>query len=60
MIQQKELGAEGLTTLIKQLADNPAQLRKMADAARSVGLSQATDTVARHCLEVSGLEVSHG
>lgn len=60
MIQQKELDAESLTTLIKQLADDPSRLQKMAEAARSVGLSQATDTVAKHCLEVSGLEVSHG
>ena len=59
MIQQKELDANTLTTMIKQLVNESGRLEKMAEAARSVGLSRATEEVAKHCLEVSGLEVSH-
>ena len=60
MVQQKELSIESLTSMIQQLVDHPQQLDDMAAAARSVGLAKATEEVARHCLEVSGQEVSHG
>lgn len=60
MVQQKELTAERLSEMIQQLVDHPEMLDDMAAAARSVGLSRATDEVARHCLEVSSQEVSHG
>ena len=59
MIQQKELDAKTLTNMIQQITGESGQLEKMAEAARSVGLSRATEEVAKHCLEVSGLEVSH-
>ena len=59
MIQQKDLDVESLTSIIEQLISEPGQLYAMAEAARSVGLSQAASKVAEHCLEVSGLEVSH-
>ena len=59
MIQQKDLDAETLTNMVQQITGEPGQLDKMAEAARSVGLSRATQVVAKHCLEVSGLEVSH-
>ena len=59
MIQQKELDAETLTNMIQQITGEAGQLERMAEAARSVGLSRATEEVAKHCLEVSGLEVSH-
>ena len=58
MVQQKALSIESLTDMIQQLVDHPERLDDMAVAARSVGLASATKEVARHCLEVSGLEVS--
>ena len=60
MVQQNELTVESLTNMIQQLVDHPQRLDDMATAARSVGLAKATEEVARHCLEVSGQEVSHG
>ncbi|OED40142.1 undecaprenyldiphospho-muramoylpentapeptide beta-N-acetylglucosaminyltransferase [Endozoicomonas sp. (ex Bugula neritina AB1)] len=60
MVQQKELSVEGLADMIQQFSDHPEKLDDMAAAARSVGLARATEEVARHCLEVSGQEVSHG
>lgn len=59
MIQQNELDAKTLTNMIQELTGESGQLEKMAEVARSVGLSRATEEVAKHCLEVSGLEVSH-
>ncbi len=58
MVQQNELTVESLIDMIQQLVDHPEQLDAMATAARSAGLAQATQDVARHCLEVSGQEVN--
>ena len=58
MVQQKELTADCLVDKLRQFVDGPMKLEQMAAAARSVGLAQATDDVARHCLEISGVEMS--
>ena len=59
MIQQKDLDVSSLTATILELADNPARLMTMAQAAKTVSLPQATDDVVRNCLTAAGKEAPH-
>lgn len=59
MFQQKDLDVDGLSKMILELADNPAQLECMASSAKAASLPQATSDVVRHCLEAAGLEVTY-
>ncbi len=60
MIQQKDLEVNNLTTIVMGFSADADRLNRMADAARSVSLPDATRKVVDHCLQVSGLEVNHG
>ncbi len=53
MIQQKDLDANMLITLLTGLGNDPSRLAAMAASAKAVGKAQATCDVAEHCLEVS-------
>ena len=53
MIQQRDLTVDHLTDILKDLLDNLAQVEAMGLAAKSIGLPQATEEVARHCIEVA-------
>ena len=51
LIQQQELHAENLATLLGELGADRARLLKMAQAARALAKPDATERVARACLE---------
>ena len=53
MIQQRDLTVDHLTDILANLLDNPSQIEAMGLAAKSIALPQATEEVARHCIEVA-------
>ncbi len=53
MIRESELTADRLVTVLRELCSNYARLRTMAATCRQLARPEATETVARHCLEVA-------
>jgi UDP-N-acetylglucosamine--N-acetylmuramyl-(pentapeptide) pyrophosphoryl-undecaprenol N-acetylglucosamine transferase len=51
LLPQAQLTAERLAEVLSELANNRAVLLKMAQAARAAAIVDATDVVARECLE---------
>lgn len=53
LIPERELTPLGLAAIIGELSAEPRKLMRMAVAARRAGRPQATDDVARHCMEAA-------
>lgn len=54
LVPQSELSVEGLTGLLKEYLNDRTRLLGMAEAARRLGKPEATEAVARECLEACG------
>ncbi|HHB75862.1 MAG TPA: undecaprenyldiphospho-muramoylpentapeptide beta-N-acetylglucosaminyltransferase [Desulfobulbus sp.] len=52
MVQEKKLDGDGLAEEIRQLADNPEKLGKMAAAMGKMGRPEATDRIVDVCMQL--------
>ncbi len=52
MILDRDLDGQGLKNAIESLADNPDQLKAMAESARALAMENADDNIAVRCLEL--------
>ncbi len=55
LLEQKNMNEESLANIVQDLSQNKGRLKKMADAALSCSHPDATQVVARHCLEVASV-----